>query len=109
MLSSINPQSLSKERTNNNGRFCFAKAPLRLFKARRSRQLYDELKTSEIRLLRLQPGRTGDKVVCTLHTVDLLAYDDIGADASIEGFERYEAISYCWGTERTTVEIDCTF
>ncbi|KAF3043794.1 hypothetical protein E8E12_010341 [Didymella heteroderae] len=53
------------------------------------------------------PGRKGDSIVCTLHAVNLLAYDDIGADATIEGFERYEAISYVWGSVHRTVQIEC--
>lgn len=82
-------------------------APFRAFKNRKRRYRYNNLKKNHIRLLELQPGNREDPVVCRFQTVDLLAYDDIGAEASIQGFERYEAISYVWGDTCHTVQVDC--
>jgi hypothetical protein len=73
----------------------------------KQRYQYDALKKNNIRLLKLLPGAREDRIVCTLHAVDLLAYDDIGVEAPIEGLERYEAISYVWGNASQLVEIEC--
>jgi hypothetical protein len=99
----------SNERTKASKCLHLAKTSFRRSKQRRLRHSYTSLQVNEIRLLRLQPGRKGDRIVCTLHVVNLLAYDDIGADAAIEGFERYEAISYVWGNAHHTAEIECTY
>ncbi|KAJ8111570.1 hypothetical protein OPT61_g5867 [Boeremia exigua] len=75
---------------------------LRLSKHRKSLRQYSKLERNRIRLLSLQRGAREDGLVYTLHTVDLLAYDGI-ADSSIQGFERYEAMSYVWDDEQATL------
>ncbi|KAJ4983509.1 heterokaryon incompatibility protein [Stagonosporopsis vannaccii] len=79
----------------------------RLLKRQKAHCRYDKLEKGQIRLLKLQPGCGSNRLVCTLQTVDLLAYDDISATSSITDFERYEALSYVWGDAHLTTEIDC--
>lgn len=79
----------------------------RLLRRQKARCLYDKLEKNQIRLLKLQPGSDSNHLVCTLHTVDLLAYDDISATSPITGLERYEALSYVWGNDSVTTEIHC--
>lgn len=79
----------------------------RLLKHRQNRCQYHKLEPNHIRLLELQPGVGNDRLVCKLRTVNLLAYDDISAVSSIEGLERYEAISYVWGAPLYTAAIEC--
>lgn len=69
---------------------------------------YTPLEENQIRLLRLCPGPSESQIVCQLRTVDLLAYEDIAAKSTIEGWERYDAISYVWGDPKQKVEITCT-
>lgn len=76
--------------------------------AEASHSLYVPLEEKQIRLLRLRPGTSDSSVTCDLHTVDLLAYDDIAAESSIQGWERYDTISYVWGDPERTVMITCT-
>lgn len=76
-------------------------------KAQEQHQQYISLSKNHIRLLKLLPGAEEDRIVCTLHAVDLLAYDDIGVEAPIEGLQWYEAISYVWGDAFNLVEIEC--
>ncbi|KAH6611866.1 heterokaryon incompatibility protein-domain-containing protein [Boeremia exigua] len=79
----------------------------RLFTRRKARYRYTKLQKNQIRLLQLEPGTREDPIICNLQIVDLLAYDDLGANSSISGFEEYEAISYVWGNSNYTIEIDC--
>jgi|SRR5690242_8248654 len=79
----------------------------RLLRRQKARCHYNKLKKNQIRLLKLQPGSDNDRLVCTLQTVDLLAYDDISATSPIAGLERYEALSYVWGNASVTTEIHC--
>ncbi|UPX20635.1 uncharacterized protein EKO05_0010863 [Ascochyta rabiei] len=68
---------------------------------------YIALKKNEIRLLRLYPGCGDAPLCCSLHVVNLDAYDDVTSTSSVEGFERYNAISYVWGSRRHKVKITC--
>ncbi|KAF1922416.1 uncharacterized protein M421DRAFT_426919 [Didymella exigua CBS 183.55] len=70
-------------------------------------QLYTPLKENQIRLLRLHAGTPDSQIACQLHIVDLLAYEDIAAESKIEGWERFDAISYVWGDRKQVVEISC--
>jgi hypothetical protein len=74
-----------------------------------SLQLYVPLEEKQIRLLRLHPGTPDSQITSELRAVDLLAYDDIAAESSIQGWERFDAISYVWGDSKRTVEILCTY
>lgn len=77
--------------------------------SRKSRHLYSPLEKNQIRLLKLHPGEFESQIQCSLRSVDLLAYEDIAAESSIEGWERFDTISYVWGDHRRKVEIVCTF
>lgn len=68
---------------------------------------YQTLDKHQFRLLSIHPGSQDDAIVCSLRVVDLLAYDDVEVTAPINGFERYEAISYVWGNAQDTVKIEC--
>jgi hypothetical protein len=107
MLSAIFAHVRLQQRVNSDAEKRRAVLLFHLFKSRKQRYRYEKLKEKHIRLLKLQPGVGKDHLRCTLQAVDLLAYDDIGAEASIEGLERYEAISYVWGDSHHTVEIEC--
>ncbi len=56
--------------------------------------LYQPLKGSEIRLLRLNPGRWDDPIECDLEVV------------ALEDNPSYAALSYAWGDPTDTVEIN---
>lgn len=76
---------------------------------RRPEYRYTPLKKHQIRLLKLYPGHPEARICCSLQSVDLLAYDDIKAESTIEGWECFETISYVWGTDGQKVEIICSF
>jgi hypothetical protein len=72
------------------------------------RYRYTPLEANQIRLLKLHPGEPGSRLQCTLKVVDLGAYSDINTDSDIKDWVRFYAISYCWGTDKKSVEILCS-
>lgn len=56
---------------------------------------YETLPSGYIRYLLLQPGESGDPVVCSIHVTKL------------EDSTPFEAISYVWGTSELTEPIEC--
>ncbi|KAI4949047.1 hypothetical protein J4E91_005510 [Alternaria rosae] len=59
--------------------------------------IYEPLPTGEfIRVLKLQPGETGQNLVCNLEIVDIE-----------QSKGSYEAISYVWGDSNSTIDIQC--
>lgn len=70
---------------------------------------YTPLEANHIRLLKLHTGEDGAQIECTLHAVDLLAYEDIAAESKIDGWEKFQTISYVWGTSTKRVPIVCRF
>ncbi len=85
----------------------FVIKPFTASEHRKARHQYSKSGKNQIRLSSFQPGATQDCIVCTLHVVNLLAYDNIGGESLIEGFDHYEAILYVWGGPEHTDEIDC--
>jgi hypothetical protein len=77
--------------------------------ARKLPYKYVPLKDNEIRLLKLYPGEVEAPICCSLHVVDLLVYDDVISQSSIQGLERYDAVSYVWGNRKHKVRIICKF
>lgn len=67
------------------------------------------MKKNQIRLLKLYPGEPESQICCSLRIVDLLVYEDVAAESTIEGWERFDTISYVWGTGSQKVDITCTF
>lgn len=59
------------------------------------RQLAGDDAEASIRLLKIPPGKHGDKLKCEL------------VYAMLADHPRYQALSYCWGDEQPTVEIEC--
>ena len=96
-------KDLSKRCTASFRRILASSAP------RESEHRYTPLGANQIRLLKLHPGPPQSKICCSLHNVDLLAYDDINAESAIEGLKYFETISYVWGNSPRTVEITCSF
>ena len=72
------------------------------------RYRYTPLGANQIRLLKLHPGEPGSQLQCTLKVVDLGAYSDINTESDIKDWVRFYAISYCWGTDKKSVEILCS-
>lgn len=56
---------------------------------------YEALPSGYIRYLLLQPGESGDPIICSLHVTEL------------EDPTPYQAISYVWGTPDQTEPIEC--
>lgn len=56
---------------------------------------YETLPSGFIRYLLLQPGESGDPIVCSIHITKL------------EDSTPFEAISYVWGTSERTEPIEC--
>lgn len=56
---------------------------------------YETLHSGYIRYLLLQPGESGDPIVCSIHVTEL------------EHSTPFEAISYVWGTSERTEPIEC--
>lgn len=56
---------------------------------------YETLPSGYIRYLLLQPGESGDPIVCSIHVTKL------------EDSTPFEAISYVWGTPERTEPIEC--
>ncbi|KAH7390249.1 heterokaryon incompatibility protein-domain-containing protein [Cadophora sp. MPI-SDFR-AT-0126] len=55
---------------------------------------YCAIEPDEIRLLLLSPGKHGDKIYCSLKTLEL--------ERILRKKLRYQALSYCWGDEQPT-------
>lgn len=70
---------------------------------------YDVLAENHIRLLKIFPGDPDDPICCSLHTVNLLDYDDVEATSSNQLLPSFDAISYVWGYPKFNCKIRCRF